>query len=112
MTYKELLQDLKSLGSEQTRKTCKRHGIQGEIYGVSYAELGKLKKKIKLDHELAIQLWKSGNHDARVIAILLEHRVAEGKEGQVRHAVVFQEDRRLDLGKYPVESGGAALAAS
>jgi len=71
MTYKELMQELKSLGSEQTRKTYKRHGIQGEIYGVSYAAMGVLKKKIKIDHQLAGQLWKSGNHDARILATMI-----------------------------------------
>src|SRR5690242_8918744 len=52
------------------------------------------------------------HHDPRIIAILLEHRLAERKEGRVRNAIVFQDNRRLDLGKYPVESRGAALAAS
>src|SRR3954453_333749 len=71
MIYKDLMQELKSLGSEQYRKTYKRHGVQGEVYGVSYAHLGTLKKKIKIDHELALELWKSGNHDARTLATMI-----------------------------------------
>jgi 3-methyladenine DNA glycosylase AlkD len=71
MTYKELMQELKSAGTEQNRKTYKRHGVQDELYGVSYAHLGALKKKIKVDHELALQLWKSGVHDARVLATMV-----------------------------------------
>src|ERR1700674_3009170 len=71
MNYKELLQILKSLGTEPNRKTYKRHGVQDELYGVSYAHLGTLKKKIKVDHELAQQLWKSGVHDARVFATMI-----------------------------------------
>ena len=66
MNYKDLMQELKTLGTEPYRKTYKRHGVQGEVYGVSYAHLGTLKKKIKTDHELAQQLWKSGVHDARL----------------------------------------------
>ncbi len=37
MKYKDLMQELKSLGTEQNRKTYKRHGVQDELYGVSYA---------------------------------------------------------------------------
>ena len=38
------------------------------MFGVSYAALGKLKRKIKVDHELAEKLWATGNHDARIAA--------------------------------------------
>ena len=31
MLYKDLMQELKSLGSEQYCKTYRRHGVQGEI---------------------------------------------------------------------------------
>jgi 3-methyladenine DNA glycosylase AlkD len=71
MTITATLDELKSLGSEQTRKTYKRHGVKGDMYGVSYANLGKLKKKIKVDHQLAEQLWATGNHDARVLATMI-----------------------------------------
>ena len=71
MIYKDLMQELKALGSEQFCKTFRRHGVQGELYGVSYAHLGNLKKKIKIDHELALELWKSGNHDARTLATMI-----------------------------------------
>src|SRR5712664_3214259 len=71
MNFKDLMQELKSFGTEQTRKTLKRHGVQDELYGVSYAHFGALKKNIKLDHELAQQLWKSGVHDARILATMI-----------------------------------------
>ena len=48
-----------------------RHGVRGDSYGVSYANLGSLKKKIKTDLALALGLWKSGNHDARVLATMI-----------------------------------------
>lgn len=41
------------------------------MFGVSYAVLGKLTKKIKTDHALAVQLWASGNHDARILATMV-----------------------------------------
>jgi hypothetical protein len=40
-----ILDQLKALGTEQTRKTYRRHGVSGDQYGVSYADLKNLKKK-------------------------------------------------------------------
>ena len=41
------------------------------MYGVSFANLEKLKKKITGDHGLAQKLWATGNHDARVLATMI-----------------------------------------
>lgn len=71
MTLSEVLQTLQSLGSEQTRKTYARHGITGNVYGVSFAHLTNLKKKIKQNHVLALELWASGNADARHLALMI-----------------------------------------
>jgi 3-methyladenine DNA glycosylase AlkD len=71
MNLDQTVATLRSLGSEQTRKTYKRHGVKGDLFGVSYAELGKLKKSIKTDHVLAEALWESRNHDARILATMI-----------------------------------------
>lgn len=71
MTLKQTLAALKKAGTAQNRKVYERHGVTGEMFGVSYGELGKLKKTIKQDHDLAIGLWESGNHDARVLACMV-----------------------------------------
>ncbi len=71
MKKTEAIRELKAMGSAQTRKVYAQHGIRGDVYGVSYANLGKLKKKIKQDHQLAEQLWATGNHDARVLATMI-----------------------------------------
>ena len=71
MTLKETLSELKAAGTAQNRKIYGRHGVTREMFGVSYAVLGKLTKKIKTDHELALGLWKSGIHDAMVLATMI-----------------------------------------
>ncbi|MFK7767979.1 MAG: MGMT family protein [Mariniblastus sp.] len=71
MKLKEVVSELKAAGSAQTRKTYGRHGVTRTMYGVSYAVLGKLTKKIKTDHELALGLWETGNHDAMVLATMV-----------------------------------------
>ncbi|MDS1114904.1 DNA alkylation repair protein [Gordonia westfalica] len=67
----DVLAELESLGTEQTRKTYRRHGVGDNQYGVLYSALGKIEKRIKVDHELALALWDSGNHDARVLAAMI-----------------------------------------
>ena len=67
----DVLQELEALGTEQNRKVYRRHGVGENLYGVSYANLGKLKKRLKTDHALALELWASGNHDARVLALMI-----------------------------------------
>jgi 3-methyladenine DNA glycosylase AlkD len=71
MNDKEILDELESLGNEQTRNTYKRHGVSGKQFGVSFAHLGKLQKKLKTDHELAGKLWSSGIHDAQILATMI-----------------------------------------
>ena len=68
MTCKQVMAKLKSLGTAQTRKTYGRHGVTGEMFGVKYGDLDKVVKQTKVDHVLALQLWQTGNHDARILA--------------------------------------------
>ena len=71
MTLAQALKKLKAAGTAQNRKVYARHGVRPEMYGVSYANLGKLRKEIRTDHELARGLWESGNHDAAVLATMV-----------------------------------------
>ena len=71
MNVDEVMQQLANWGSEQTRKTYRRHGVIDEMFGVSYANLYTLRKKIKTDRGLAKALWATGNHDAKVLATMI-----------------------------------------
>ena len=71
MTLTEAMSALQAAGSEQTRKTYARHGVKDEMFGVSYAVLEKLRKKIKADQKLAEDLWNTGNHDAKILACMV-----------------------------------------
>jgi 3-methyladenine DNA glycosylase AlkD len=68
MNCRQVLKELESLGSAQTRKTYARHGLNGPMFGVKYGDLNRLQKKLKGRHELAFELWDSGNLDARILA--------------------------------------------
>ena len=71
MKFAEIMKHLKSVGTAQNVKVYKRHGAGVNVYGVSFAELTKLKKKIKTDQALAQQLWDTGNSDARCLAAMI-----------------------------------------
>jgi 3-methyladenine DNA glycosylase AlkD len=71
MTLQEVMKQLKACGTEQNCKTWGRHGVRGEMFGVSFANLYKFQKQIKVNHPLAEQLWATGNHDAQVLATLV-----------------------------------------
>ena len=57
MNKTEVMKQLKAMGTAQNRKVYARHGFDGDVFGVSYANLGALKRKIKVDQKLADALW-------------------------------------------------------
>ncbi len=69
MSLAEVMAALEAAGSAQTRKTYARHGATEPMFGVSFATLKVLTKRIKIDHELALALWDTGNLDARNLAV-------------------------------------------
>ena len=71
MTYNDLMVQLEKLGRAHTAKLYRRLGTGDNVFGVSFADFGKLRKKIKTDHDLALQLWDSGNLDARILAAMI-----------------------------------------
>ncbi|HQY89480.1 MAG TPA: DNA alkylation repair protein [Tepidisphaeraceae bacterium] len=92
MTLEEILKTLEKTGSPQTRKTYATHGVTGEMFGVSFATYKDLAKKIKVDHELAKSLWKTGNHDARILATFVgDPKQADAKllEAWIRDVNVY-----------------------
>ena len=70
-TLKETLSQFKALGDEKVRAHNKKNGAADNQFGVKPGEIRKLAAKIKSNHALAMALWKTGNIDARLLAILL-----------------------------------------
>ena len=71
MNTKEILAYLKKLGKPQRAAIYKHYGSGDNVFGVLTSEIAKLQKKIKVDHELAQELWKTGNAEARVLSLLV-----------------------------------------
>lgn len=93
MTVDQILTELKSLGTEKMRQLNLRRGAGENQYGVKMGDLRVLAKKIKTNHALALDLWKTGNVEAQLLAILIlkpkELSTAE-LEAMVREATYTQ----------------------
>jgi 3-methyladenine DNA glycosylase AlkD len=71
MTAADILKELKPLGSESYKRTMLRHGAQEPIYGVKIEELQMIRKRIKRDYQLALDLFDTGVYDAMYLAGLI-----------------------------------------
>ena len=79
MNLQEAMQQLQEMGTAQNRKVYARHGVRENMFGVSYANLNKLAKTARKDHSLALELWNTGNHDARVLATMVADPAQAGE---------------------------------
>jgi 3-methyladenine DNA glycosylase AlkD len=68
-----ILAELRALGSEKDRAGMARYGINVEnAFGVSVNQLRKVAKRLGTDHRLALALWATGNHEARLLACFVD----------------------------------------
>ena len=73
MKYEEIITKLKSLSNPEAVKGMARYGInQRNTLGVSIYHLRPLAKEIGTNHDLALQLWDSDIHDARLLAVFID----------------------------------------
>ena len=71
MTAKAILAELKSLGNEATKKVLLKHGAKEPLFGVKVEDLKKIQKRVKKDHQLALELYDTGISDAMYLAGLI-----------------------------------------
>ena len=68
-----LLAELRALGTEANRAGMARYGINVEhASGVPVTSLRKLARRIGTDHDLALALWATGHHEARLLACFVD----------------------------------------
>jgi 3-methyladenine DNA glycosylase AlkD len=70
-TAADIVAELKTLGSESTKKTLLRHGAREPFYGVKVEDLKKIQKRVRRDHALALALYDTGIADAQYLAGLI-----------------------------------------
>ncbi len=73
MNIEQVMSQLEPLGSAGYRRILGRHGIPQPLFGVKIADMKRLLKewRIKKHHQLALDLFDTGNYDARYLAGLI-----------------------------------------
>jgi hypothetical protein len=71
MTVTEILAQLKSLGDDARRVHNTKAGAPDNQFGVKLGDIRAMAKKIKTDHELALNLWDTRNVEAQLLATLI-----------------------------------------
>jgi 3-methyladenine DNA glycosylase AlkD len=73
MTYEEILRELKKHANKANVEGMARFGINPKgTLGLSMPTLRTLAKRIGTNHDLAGRLWRSGIHEARILAALID----------------------------------------
>lgn len=73
MDYNEIIIKLKSLENSKNLEGMARYGINPKNnLGISIYILRSIAKKIGINHNLALKLWDSGIHDARLLACFID----------------------------------------
>jgi 3-methyladenine DNA glycosylase AlkD len=71
MTAKQVLDEMKPLGRDSYKKVIFNHGVKEPCFGVSVADMQRIRKRIKQDYQLALDLYDTGNYDAMYFAGLI-----------------------------------------
>jgi len=73
MQANDVLARLEALESPKDREGMARFGIKpGRALGISMTKLRAIAKEVGRDHDLALELWSSGIHEARLLATIVD----------------------------------------
>ena len=71
MTAKEILEEIRPLGSDSYKRVMFNHGVKEPFFGVKISDMQKIVKRIKKDYQLALDLYDTGVYDAMYLAGLI-----------------------------------------
>jgi len=73
MTVEQVIEMLRGAADPRIVEGLARFGSKpGQAFGISMPTLRKMAKEIGRDHELALGLWCSGIHEARILASMVD----------------------------------------
>ena len=73
MEFEEIIDFLEENKSDKNISGMKMFKIDSnKLYGIKMDVLRKLAKKIGKNHKIALQLWKHGYHESRILATIVE----------------------------------------
>lgn len=68
MNVKVVMQELEALGKERTKKIYMSNGAHEPVFGVATGAMKPIAKNLKLNQQLAEELYATGNYDAMYFA--------------------------------------------
>lgn len=85
-----VMAEITAKGSEENRAGMRRYGINVDnATGVSVSELRRMARALGTDHGLALALWDTGNHEARILASMVDDPGEVTREQMERWAATF-----------------------
>jgi 3-methyladenine DNA glycosylase AlkD len=73
MTTKEIIKRIKANKNERAVEIWKSYGVTAdEFYGMGLTQLRKFSKEIKKNHDIALELWETKIHDAKLLSTMIE----------------------------------------
>jgi 3-methyladenine DNA glycosylase AlkD len=73
VTFEQIIDEIRKRGDPKAVAGMAHFGIQtNKAFGVSIPQLRDLSKKIRTNHDLARNLWKTGIHEARILASMID----------------------------------------
>lgn len=84
MDLHEVMREMESYADERTKNTHLKHGAKEPLFGLKVADLKKILKKTKKNHELSLELYNTGNSDAMYLAGLMadEKKISKNELNQ------------------------------
>lgn len=98
------MKQLEQYSNENTKRIYQNHGASEPLFGVKLADLKKIAKKVKKNHELSLKLFDTGNSDAMYLVGLI------ADENQISKAELQKWAKKANwylLSEYAVSSVAA-----
>ncbi|MBX3000195.1 MAG: DNA alkylation repair protein [Caldilineaceae bacterium] len=71
MNANDILEELRPLGSDSYKRVMFNHGVKEPLYGVKISDMKQIVKRVKMDYQLALDLYDTGVYDAMYLAGLI-----------------------------------------
>jgi 3-methyladenine DNA glycosylase AlkD len=93
MTLAEALETLERHGDAKMCAQNAKRGAQENQFGVKMGDIRNIAKAIKVDHELGLQLWRTGNLDAQYLSTLVmkPKQLSEEELEEIVSSIAFSQ---------------------
>lgn len=97
MTHKQVMKELESHADEKVRLRYERDGAGDNVFGTPMGPVRALAKTLGTQHDLGLELWETGNYEARVLACMvldpkqLTEKAARGMLESLEHFMLADE---------------------